>query len=57
MKNSILENERYFYKNIDLFNQIISDFVYYNLKDSDHNLNKLTHYYNKINYIKKIFNF
>tara|TARA_B100000073_G_scaffold171121_1_gene141458 strand:- start:240 stop:896 length:657 start_codon:yes stop_codon:yes gene_type:complete len=57
MKNSILENERYFYKNIDLFNQIISDFVYYNLKDSDHNLNKLTHYYNKINYIKKISNF
>lgn len=57
MKKNILKNQRYFYKNIDFFNQIISDFVYYNLKDEYSNLNKLTHYYNKINYIKKISNF
>ena len=57
MKKNILENQGYFYKNIDFFNQIISDFVYYNLKNECSNLNKLTHYYNKINYIKKISNF
>lgn len=57
MKENILEKKVYFYENIDFFNQIISDFVYYNLKDESNNLNNLTYYYNKINYIKNISNF
>lgn len=54
MKKNILENQRYFYQNMDFFNKTISDFVYFNLKEYNPELEK---YYNQINYVKKLSDF